>query len=560
MPNDNRRRPVHGHDPEHARQEALRAREARQQRSGKEGTRQHRTASSGTSRQDSSAADRHSSLHNSAASRRKAISHNSRYQQVRRQKMMLAGGGILLILLLVIIFSARACSSRKAAEAAALQKVQAEAEAKKAEAAAAEAVKDPVSITVSVVGDCTLGTDETFDYDTGFTAYYDNNGKDYFFKNVKSIFEADDLTIANFEGTLTDSDAREDKTFAFKAPAEYAQILNSGSVEAVNTANNHSHDYGDQSYTDTLTALDNAGITHFGYDDTAVMDIKGIKVGLVGIYELNDHLGREQQLKDNIAKVKKDGAELVIVIFHWGNETETVPDTNQMTLGRLAIDEDADLVCGHHPHVLQGIETYKGKNIVYSLGNFCFGGNSSPSDMDTMIFQQTFTITSDGVQADNITNIIPCSISSADGYNNYQPTPATGDEATRIKAKIQERSAAIPTADSSSGTNGSTDSSSSNSSDSTDNSSSSSAASSSDGSTSSADVSDGTDSSDSSSGDSASSSDLSDETDISDSSDESDYDTNSDNSSDDTSDDEDYSSDDSSDYSDGSDFTDDSEE
>jgi len=151
------------------------------------------------------------------------------------------------------------------------------------------------------------------------------------------------------------------------------------------------------------------------------MDIKGVKVGLVGIYELKDHLGREQQLKDNIAKVKADGAELVIVIFHWGNESETVPDTNQMTLGRLAIDEGADLVCGHHPHVLQGIETYKGKNIVYSLGNFCFGGNSSPSDMDTMIFQQTFTITSDGVQADNVTNIIPCSISSADGYNNYQP-------------------------------------------------------------------------------------------------------------------------------------------
>lgn len=516
MPNDNRRRPVHGHDPEHARQEALHAREARQQRSGREGARQHRTTSSGTSRQVSSAADRHSSSHNSAASRRKAISHNSRYQQVRRQKMLLAGGGILLVLLLVIIFSARACSSRKAAEAAALQKAQAEAEAKKAPAEAA-AAKEPVSLTISVVGDCTLGTDETFDYDTGFTAYYDNNGKDYFFKNVKSIFEADDLTIANFEGTLTDSDTREDKTFAFKAPAEYAQILNSGSVEAVNTANNHSHDYGDQSYTDTMTALDNAGITHFGYDDTAVMDIKGIKVGLVGIYELNDHLGREQQLKDNIAKVKKDGAELVIVIFHWGNETETVPDTNQMTLGRLAIDEGADLVCGHHPHVLQGIETYKGKNIVYSLGNFCFGGNSSPSDMDTMIFQQTFTITSEGVQEDNVTNIIPCSISSADGYNNYQPTPATGDEATRIKAKIQERSAAIPAADSSasSGTTGSTDSSDSNSTDSTDS-----------GSSGSADVSDGADSSGNNSGDSASS-------------DDSDYDT----SSDDTSDDQDYSSD-----------------
>lgn len=383
MANDNRRRPPHGHDPEQARREATKAREARRKHSGS-ASRNSRSRSTGTRRND--------------------ISKKSRYYQVRRQKMFLAAGGILIILILVIIFSARACiSSRKAAEAAALQKAQEEEAAKKAKKEAA-AVKDPVSLTLSVVGDCTLGTDETFDYDTSLNACYDNNGKDYFFKNVKSIFEADDLTIANLK-ELTDSDAREDKTFAFKAPAEYAQILTSGSVEAVNTANNHSHDYGEQSYTDTLTALDNAGITHFGYDDTAVMDIKGIKVGLVGIYELKDHLGREQQLKDNIAKVKADGAELIVVIFHWGNETETVPDTNQMTLGRLAIDEGADLVCGHHPHVLQGIETYKGKNIVYSLGNFCFGGNSSPSDMDTMIFQQTFTVTSEGVQADNVTNI-----------------------------------------------------------------------------------------------------------------------------------------------------------
>ena len=446
MANDNRKTP-HRHDPELARKEALQARQTHTHRSGQK--------ESGH-RQTTSRVNKRPSTHSSATSRRKNIKKNSRYQQVRRQKMMLAGGGFL-ILLLVIIFSARSCiSSRKAAEAAAIQKAQEAAQAKKSEETAKAAQKDPVSLTISVVGDCTLGTDETFDYDTSLNAYYDSNGKDYFFQNVKSIFSADDLTIANFEGTLTDSDTREDKTFAFKAPAEYAQILTSGSIEAVNTANNHSHDYGEQSYTDTLTALDNAGIIHFGYDDTAVMDIKGVKVGLVGIYELKDHLGREQQLKDNIAKVKADGAELVIVIFHWGNESETVPDTNQMTLGRLAIDEGADLVCGHHPHVLQGIETYKGKNIVYSLGNFCFGGNSSPSDMDTMIFQQTFTITSNGVQADNVTNIIPCSISSADGYNNYQPTPATGDEATRIKAKIDERSAAIPSADSTAKSSGDT--------------------------------------------------------------------------------------------------------
>ena len=261
--------------------------------------------------------------------------------------------------------------------------------------------------------------------------------------NVKNIFEADNLTIANFEGTLTDSEDREDKQFAFKAPASYADILTAGSVEAVNTANNHSHDYGDQSFDDTLSALDAAGIIHFGYDETAVTEVNGIKVGMVGIYELNDHLGREEQLKQNIEKVKKNGAQLIVVIFHWGNEKEEVPDSNQTTLGHLAIDLGADLVCGHHPHVLQGIEEYKGKNIVYSLGNFCFGGNAYPSDMDTMIFQQTFTIDSNGVKADNVTNIIPCSISSDSDYNNYQPTPASGEEADRILQKIQERSSWI---------------------------------------------------------------------------------------------------------------------
>lgn len=390
----------------------------------------------------------------SAATRKRELYKKSRYYQESRQKQYIAGGiGAFILVFILILAGIRGCSNyrnSKAAEKAAAQDAVSMNVNSEASSEAADAVvMDPVSLTLSVVGDCTLGTDETFDYDTSLNAYYENYGSAYFLQNVKSIFSQDDLTIANFEGTLTESDAREDKTFAFKGPASFTSILTDGSVEAVNTANNHSHDYGDQSYEDTMTALDAAGIVHFGYDETAVMDVKGIKVGMVGIYELKDHLEREQQLKDNIAKVKADGAQLIVVIFHWGNETETVPDSNQTTLGRLAIDEGADLVCGHHPHVLQGIETYKGKNIVYSLGNFCFGGNSSPSDMDTMIYQQTFTITSEGVQADNVTNVIPCSISSAvyEGYNNYQPTPAEGDEATRILAKINERSADIQTAE-----------------------------------------------------------------------------------------------------------------
>ena len=396
----------------------------------------------------------------SSSARRKDIYKKSKYYQEKRQKLLIATGiGIFVLVFILILAGIRGCSNYMSSRQAAAKKtVSMNASKDNSQKAYSDSqntdssnatVSSPVSLTLSVVGDCTLGTDETFDYDTSLNAYYENYGADYFLQNVKDIFSADDLTIANFEGTLTDSDEREDKTFAFKAPASYASILTGGSVEAVNTANNHSHDYGDQSFDDTLAALDDAGIVHFGYDETAVMDVKGIKVGLVGIYELYDHLEREQQLKDNIAKVKADGAQLIVVIFHWGNETETVPDSNQTTLGRIAIDEGADLVCGHHPHVLQGIETYKGRNIVYSLGNFCFGGNSSPSDMDTMIYQQTFTIDADGVKKDNVINIIPCSISSAayDGYNNYQPTPAEGDEATRILGKINERSSWISTAE-----------------------------------------------------------------------------------------------------------------
>ena len=374
--------------------------------------------------------------------RKRKMVKKSRYYRERQLRILYIGiGAGILLLILILSFAIKGCSSRKS-KAASSSKAENISQTGSL-TVTPEPKMDPVSLTLSVVGDCTLGTDEYFDYDTSLNAYYENYGADYFMANVKSIFSKDDLTIANFEGTLTESTEREDKQFAFKAPASYANILTAGSVEAVNTANNHSHDYGEESFNDTLKALDTANILHFGYDETAVTEVKGVKVGLVGIYELNDHLGREEQLKQNIAKVKQDGAQLIVVIFHWGNEKEEVPDENQKTLGHLAIDEGADLVCGHHPHVLQGIEEYKGKNIVYSLGNFCFGGNAYPSDMDTIIFQQTFTIDQNGVKDDNATNIIPCSISSDSDYNNYQPTPAEGEEATRIMQKIQKRSSWI---------------------------------------------------------------------------------------------------------------------
>lgn len=302
---------------------------------------------------------------------------------------------------------------------------------------------EPAEILLSFTGDCILGTDEFFAWDTGLPAYYNLYGPEYFLKNVRSIFEEDDLTIVNMEGTLTEETTRVDKQFAFKGDPEYVKILTSSFVEAANVANNHSHDYGEKSFQDTVQTLEENGIKTFGYDDVAVLEVKGIRVGMFGIYELDDHLERIPQVKQDIAKLKDQNVDIIVAVFHWSNELVTVPDENQVTLAHLAIDEGADVVVGHHPHVVQGIDEYKGKMIAYSLGNFCFGGNTHPTEMDTFIFQQKFIL--DGKR--NITGseykVIPCRVSSETTYNNYQPTPLVGEEAKETMDKIEERSQEI---------------------------------------------------------------------------------------------------------------------
>ena len=303
------------------------------------------------------------------------------------------------------------------------------------------------TITISAAGDCTLGSDKDFEVSDNFDTMYTNTSNTYFFRNVKDIFAQDDLTIVNLEGPLTTSEEEQDKEFAFKGKPEYVEILKEGSVEAVNVANNHSYDYGQQGFDDTITNLNSAGILSFGYDSTVVKEINGAKVGLIGIYTLADDMERAAQLKEKLAEVKEQGAVLTIVSFHWGIESDNYPDQVQKDLAHMAIDEGADLVLGHHPHVLQGIEKYKGKNIVYSLGNFCFGGNTNPSDKDTMIFQQTFTIQGGKVAEDDNINIIPCFVSSENWYNNYQPTPAEGSEKTRIEEKIKKFSEGLGVSD-----------------------------------------------------------------------------------------------------------------
>ena len=287
------------------------------------------------------------------------------------------------------------------------------------------------TLTITATGDCTFATDVNASRELGFVSYAERYGTDWFFNNVRDIFEEDDLTIVNFEGTLSDRGERAIKQFAFRGNPEYVNALSDSSVEAANLANNHSMDYGEVSLIDTKKYLDEKGILYCrGEEDVAITEINGIKVGLVGINYLNDVMRTE--LEAAIKKAKDLGAELVILSIHWGVEKATAPNADQIDAAHTAIDCGADLVIGTHPHVLQGFEKYKGRYICYSLGNFSFGGNNAPSDMDTAIFRQTFTLKGDELVDDDNFEIIPCRISSADGYNNYQPTPATGAKRDRI--------------------------------------------------------------------------------------------------------------------------------
>ena len=312
------------------------------------------------------------------------------------------------------------------------------------DASAESETVETTSITISFAGDCTLGTDEYFSYSSSFNAKYESVADpSWFFANVYDIFSTDDLTVVNMEGTLTESTSRADKEYAFKGSAEYAQVLVEGGVEAASLANNHSHDYGEESYTDTIENLEAAGIATFGYDSIDYEEVDGVTVALIGTYELALGAGIEDEMVENIQTAEAEGADIIIVYIHWGEEKETVPNETQIELGHAAIDAGADLVVGSHPHVIQGYEEYNGHYIVYSLGNFCFGGNSNPSDKDCMIVQQTFVITDDGeVEVGELT-VIPCSVSSTSSYNNYQPTPAEGEEAERILEKIKESNEAI---------------------------------------------------------------------------------------------------------------------
>lgn len=296
-------------------------------------------------------------------------------------------------------------------------------------------------IVISLAGDCTLGTDESFSYVNSFPYQVKKQNEDwgYFFAGVKDIFENDDLTLVNLETTFTTAKKKAKKTFRFKGDPSYVNILKEGSVEMVNIANNHIYDYLQKGFDDTIETLEQAGILYSGEGHIAFFETKGITIASLG------YCGWSTSIKDQVKRDIEDvraKADLVIVSFHWGKERSNYPNEIQKELGRFAIDQGADLVAGHHPHVIQGIEKYQGRYIVYSLGNFCFGGNRNPKDKDTFIFQNEF-IFRDGQLKESQCKIIPCRISSVTHVNDYQPTVLEGEEAQRVMNRILKYSSSL---------------------------------------------------------------------------------------------------------------------
>lgn len=301
-----------------------------------------------------------------------------------------------------------------------------------------EKAREETVITVSAAGDCTFGSDRITSSSVNFDAVY-RRQKDpsYFFKKVKKYFEKDDMTIVNFEGTLTKRTTRADKKYAFKGNPDYVNILKKGSIEAVGFANNHCRDFGNGSYTDTIECFDKSGIIYSSYSKVGIYKVKGKRIGMISVNGLEGTASSKQLIHDGMKKLKEKKADLCIVSMHAGIEYQKTPSGDQKAVARYAVDQGAHLVLGHHPHIVQGIEQYKGSYIVYSLGNFCFGGNSNPADKDTMIFQQSFVFRGNQLKkAQSTAKVIPCSLSSASGINNYQPMPASGEKRTRIVQKL----------------------------------------------------------------------------------------------------------------------------
>ena len=286
-----------------------------------------------------------------------------------------------------------------------------------------------VDIIITAVGDLTIGGDARKSGLSIFEKENEKQGGDpsFVMRNVAELFARDHMTLANFEGTLTTAPIPGNKkgnSFLFSAPPEYVKILQAGSIEAVSFENNHVMDHGEEGFRETAAEFDEAGVVWSSENHVGVFEAEGITIGLLSYQTFN---GRYPDLFDKVpgqVQQAKAQYDIVIVSFHWGDELDYKPNTNQQKLGRLTIDAGADLVIGHHSHRINPIEKYKDRYIAYSLGNFSFAGNAKPSDMSTFFLQVKFNVKEETTSTVGF-RIIPARISSKSDYNDFAPMPFT---------------------------------------------------------------------------------------------------------------------------------------
>lgn len=276
-------------------------------------------------------------------------------------------------------------------------------------------VSEPLSVLVSFAGDVTLTQN------AGSSNFDNVVGDDtkYCFQNCVDIFSSDDMTLINLEGAVTERRGHVKKQFNFAMKPEALKMLTENSIESVNLANNHTRDYFQEGYDDTKQNLDNNGIYWSNQEKSVIYEVNGVKIGMFGITEYSG-------VEDGHARInelKKNGANIIIASVHWGVEATYTQTDKQVSIGHDLIDHGADIVVGTHPHRLQPIEKYNGKYILYSLSNFCFGGNSHLGDPDTAIIQCKFIMDETGTNCVNYELIvIPFTQTRVTG-NDYCPTP-----------------------------------------------------------------------------------------------------------------------------------------
>lgn len=300
-----------------------------------------------------------------------------------------------------------------------------------------QASDEGTEILLSFTGDCTLGSEErTRQQPTSFDSYIEQHGYAYPFEKVQSVLAHDDVTVINLENVFYPHQAnRVPKTYNFRGPTEFARILTEGSVELSFLGNNHTMDYGYPGFRSTVRTLEEGGHSWFATTDhgvkTWVYEKNGVKVGFTGCY-ISYYYRHPERVKQGMEELKTQGCDFIVAVMHGGVEYGPRQDAHMERLARFFVDQGAGLVVGHHPHVLHGVEVYKNATILYSLGNFSFGGNKGLRTTQTMIAQAKLRFDARGRYISHQVNLIPARPSGTMEYNNYQPVLAQGEEAQAI--------------------------------------------------------------------------------------------------------------------------------